>query len=151
MYLSRLNDFNWAEFVSDLDKLGYHDHVLIQKILSSKYLQSLSWYSRDNVEKLKEILSRCDETTNNYCEELDSEGSESDDEVTTAEAERRDESPLFEDLSNMFGSNKVCSNVRINRKLKIPYLLKMDLQSGEFLPITEEQTLTRHIGNNELL
>lgn len=64
---------------------------------------------------------------------------------------RRDESPLSEDLSNIasFGWNKVCSNVRIEGKLTVPYVLKMNLQSGEFVPITEVQTLSRHIGHNE--
>lgn len=151
IYLGRLHGFNWAEFAFDLDKLGYHDARLIYKILSSKYFQSQSWYTQQNVEKLREILSRYDEAANSLCEESDSESLESDDEMTTAKVERRNESPLLKDLSNIFGSEKVCSNVRIEGMLTIPYVLKMDLQSGEFLPITEAQTLSRDIGVNELL
>lgn len=154
IHLGRLNDFNWAEFVFDLDKLGYHDARMIYKILSSKHFQSQNWYNQDNVEKLREIFSRCDETANSAAansEESDSESCESDDEVTEIKVQSRDESPLFKDLSNMFGSNKVCSNVRLEGKLVIPYVLKMDLQSGEFLPITEVPTLSRSIGNNEIL
>lgn len=152
IYLSRLNDFNWAEFVFDLNKLGYCDTRLIQKILSSKYLQSLNWYTQNNVEKLKEILNRHDTTTNDFCEESDIESlDESDDEITTAKVELGDESPLFRDLTNMFGANKIWSNVRIERKLMIPYVLKMDLQTGEFLSITKEPFSPRHIDSNELL
>lgn len=148
IHLLKLNNFNWAEFVFDLDKLGYHDPRLIYKILNSKPLQSFNWYNQDNIEKLKEILDRCDTTTNNYCEELDSESSESDNETTTANVGNRDGSSMFADLSNMCGANKIWSNVRIEGNLTIPYVLKMDLESGEFLPITE---VPRFNDNNELL
>lgn len=152
--MTRLNHFNWAEFICDLDKLGYRDERLVHKILNSKYLQSFSWYNDENIEKLKEILHRCDTTTHNFLEEeSDSECLENDDEMTAerAAAEIRTESPLFKDLSNMFGANKIWSNARITGNLKIPYVLKMDIQSGEFLPITDVPTSSQYIQNNELL
>lgn len=151
--MSRLNNFDWAEFVFDLDKLGYCDLRLIHKILSSKYLQSLQWYNQNNVEKLKEILNRHDATTNDFSnhEESDIESIESDDEIITTKEEKTDETPLFKDLTHMFGADKIWSNARIEGKLMIPYVLKMDLQTGEFLPITKEPFASRHINNNELL
>ena len=146
-----MNNFNWAEFVFDLNKLDYCDTRLVRKILSSKQLQSQNWYNQPNIEKLKEILDRYDSS-----EESDGESSESEDEFTTISSDDiRDGSPLSKDLSKMLGANKIQSNVQIERHLIIPYVLKMDLQSGEFLPISKTCTKmsfsSRYIDNNELL
>lgn len=145
IYLDRRFQFNCAEFVFDLDKLGYCDTRMIHKILRSR------WYTENNVEKLKEILNRYDANDSSHHKESDIESLESDDEITEANREIGDESPLFKDLTHMFGANKIWSSVRIARKLKIPYVLKMDLLTGEFLPITKDPFSPRHIDNDELL
>lgn len=145
LHLDKLSDFNWAEFVFDLDNLGHRDARLIQKILNRKSFRSSSWYNQENIEKLKGILSQCDPAATNIAEVWDSESFDSDDEMATPD------SPLYKDLSNMFGSNKICTNVCIEGNFTIPYVLKMDWQSGEFLPITEVQSLPPSISGNEVL
>lgn len=140
IYLNGFNNFDWAEFALNLDKLGYCNIKLIQAILNSKFLQKQKCYDPAKLDKLKTILER---------EGVSSSGS-SDDESDDDSSSSDDELPLYDDLKSMFGVNKIWPNVRIDSKLTIPYVLKMDLKTGDFLPFTEAP-LAPYKANNELL
>lgn len=140
IYITGLGSFDWAQFVLHLYKLGHIDVRLIKNILNSKYLQKQRWYEQAKLAKLQDILEREDVSSN----DSDSEGS------SLSSTDTDDELPLYDDLKEMFGASKLWPNVRVNRKVTIPYALKMDLQTGDFLPFPREPSL-RNIGNNELL
>lgn len=142
MYLTRLGNFDWLQFALDLEKLGHCDIVLIRKIVNSKYLQSKGVYDPNKIEKLKDILTRENASYSDTSDESSSESSDSDD--------TDDELPLYADLKQMFGISKVWQNVQIEKKLTVPYALKMDLRSGDFLPFSDTSS-TRDIAHNELL
>lgn len=156
-YLNRLVNFNWAEFVSVLDKLGYCDTKFVRQILNKNYLQSVKWHNKESVEKLKEILNRYDAAASNASEYSDNESSVSADETRTtttttmATAEDNDQSLMHKDLTKMFGADKICLNVQIDENVIVPLALKIDLKSGEFLPIASVPHPLRCINNDELL
>ena len=142
IYLTAFGNFDWAQFALNLDKIGYCDIQLIQVILNSKHLQKQKCYDPAKLDKLKTILEREGVSSSESSDESDDESSSSDD--------TDDELPLYDDLKSMFGVNKIWPNVRIDSKLTIPYVLKMDLKTGDFLPFTEAP-LARHKENSELL
>lgn len=142
LYLTAFGNFDWAQFALNLDKLGYCDIQLIRTILNSKYLQKQKSYDPAKLNKLKTILEREGVSSSSSGDESDDESSSSDD--------TDDELPLYDDLKSMFGVNKIWPNVRIDSKLTIPYVLKMDLKTGDFLPFTEPP-LAPHKDTNELL
>lgn len=151
IHLNKLNYFDWAVFVFQMDKLGHCDTRLIHKILKSKHLQSQKWYNPRNVEKLKEILNREGASVSDFNEETDRENHDEivaiEDEIVATTTKINDH--FHKDLVNMFGANKISTNVRVEKNLIIPYVLKMDLQSGEFLPITTAPSPSRR--SDELL
>lgn len=140
MYLTGLGSFDWAQFVMRLDSLGYCDIRLIRNILNSTFLRKQKWFDQSKVDKLVDILEREDATISNS----DSESSSN--EYTDTD----DELPLHSDLKEMFGASKLWSNVRIDKKVTVPFLLKMDLQTGDFIPFSKEPSI-RNIAENELL
>lgn len=140
-FLTAVQNFDWAQFALNLDKLGYCDTRLIQNILSSKYLQKQENYEQSKLDKLQEILDREGSSSS---DDSDSENTSSSDEDTND-----DKLPLYGDLKNMFDT-KIWANVRIDRKLTIPYVLKMDLQSGDFMSVPEMPSI-QHSNDNELL
>lgn len=141
-YLNQLN-IDWAEFVLMLDKLGYCDTRLIRKLLKSNY----SFNNPKQEDKLIQILLRNGTSpAKEFTEDTDTNSVSDSEEVTMEET--NDESQLYRDLTNMFGAHKICSNVRIDRNLFVPYVLKIDLESGEFLPITKA---SQNIDSKELL
>lgn len=142
MYLNRLGSFDWLQFALDLDKLGHCDILLIRKIVNSKYLQSKEFYNPNKIDKLRDILTRENASYSDTSDESSSESSDSDD--------TDDELPLYADLKHMFGISKVWQNVEIGKNLTVPYALKMDLRSGDFLPFSKKCS-TRDIADNELL
>lgn len=137
IYLTGVGSFDWAQFVLRLDQLGYCNIRLIRNILNSTYLQKQKWFDHSKVDKLQEILEREDATFSG----TDSEWSSNEDTC--------DELPLHDDLMEMFGATKLWSNVSIDKKVTVPYLLKMDLHTGNFIPFTKEPSL-RHITVDEL-
>lgn len=149
IYLTR--NFDWAEFVLNLDKLGYRDTQLLRKIINSKYLQSHHCYDENKAKKLKNILKREDGSSSDFVEESESDSSDSDSsDSEDATTDRTASLSLHRDLLNMFGVGKIWPNVRVDQKLTIPYMLKMDLSTGDFLLYSEKPSV-RYVGDNELL
>ncbi|XP_055313030.1 uncharacterized protein LOC129574689 [Sitodiplosis mosellana] len=142
IYLTSFGNFDWAQFALYLEKLGYCDTRLIRNILNSKHLQKQKSYDPVKLDKLTEILEREDVSSSESSNDSDDESSSSDD--------TDGEPPLYDDLKGMFGIDKIWPNVRIDSKSTIPYLLKMDLKSGDFLPFTQAPSVRRK-ENNELL
>lgn len=145
IYLTGLKHFDWAKFALNLEKLGYCDVRLIRNILSSKHLQNHINYDPVKFDRLREILEREDVSSSDL-----SDFSEDSDSESTSSDETDDEPPLYDDFKSMFGANKIWPNVRIDNKLTIPYVLKMDLKSGDFLPFIQAPSV-RHELKNELL
>lgn len=137
-YLSALGGFDWAKFALILNKLGCLNTQLIKNILKSKHLQKQKCYDEQKLNQLKDILDHEVASTvpiNDFESEmtLSSSGETTDDELT-----------LYEDLKSMFGANKIWTNLQISDGLEIPYVLKMDLKSGDFLPLTERPSIQSH-------
>lgn len=131
-YLVVLEKFDWLEFVLDLDKLGHCDTYLIQKIINNKYMQSKEFYDSSKIEKLKKILER----ENVSCGKTD-RGSD----IQNSNIEYTDGGPSFyNDLKKIFGANHVWTKLQIDSELTLPYALKIDLETGDFLPISKEPT-----------
>lgn len=144
LYLTNLRNFDWAEFTLNLDKLGYCNTHLMRNIVRSKYFQSQKCYDKNKIKKLQEILEREDVISSDFSDGLSSESS--DIEGTTTD----DELPLYDDLRHMLGVSKLWTNVQIDEKLTIPYILKMDLRTGDFLPLSKAPSI-RDSADNELL
>lgn len=145
LYLTSLRNFDWAQFALNLDQIGYCDRHFIRKIIQSKYFRSQKCYDQKKIDKLREILEReCANHSAELSDESDTESSDS--EYTSSD----DESPLYDDLKNMFGVTKVWENVRVSEKLTIPFVLKMDLRTGDFLPFSKAPSI-RQTSDNELL
>lgn len=142
-YLTTFGSFDWAQFALNLDKLGYCDIHLIRNILRSKYIQKQKNYDPTKLDKLKEIIEREDVSSSDSSEDSDIESTSSDD------ADAVDELPLYDDLKSMFGVNKIWPNFQIDNRLTVPYILKIDLRSGDFLSFTEAPV--RRNEKNELL
>lgn len=141
-YLSNFGQFDWLQFAIDLDKLGHSDIDLIRKIINSKYMQSKRFYHPSKIENLKKILERENASYSDTGDVSDSQSSDS---------EHMDGAPSFhDDLKRMFGANKIWTKLRIDSKLTLPYVLKIDLESGDFLPILKEPT-TEDTTDEELL
>lgn len=144
LYLTSLRNFDWAEFALNLDKLGYCNIKLMRNIVRSKYFQSQKCYDKNKIKKLQDILEREDAVSSDFSDESNSESSDSDDTSTD------DELPIYDDLKNMFGVSKIWPNVQVDKKLTIPYVLKMDLRTGDFLPFSKAPSI-RNSSDNELL
>lgn len=146
LYLSSFKGFDWFQFAIDLDKVGHCDIRMIQKIVNSKYLQTTEFCNQNKIEKLREILKRenASSSDSSSSDESDSESSESSDESSA------DDLSFYEDLRSMFGASKIWQKVKIGERLSIPYVLKMDLRSGDFLPFSKDCSV-RDVTDNELL
>lgn len=145
IYLNGLRNFDWAQFALNLNQIGHCDTRLIHKIIQSKYFRAQKCYDQNKIDQLQEILER--EGASNLTDSGDESDCESSDsEYTSSE----DESLLYDDLKNMFGVTKIWRNVRVNDKLTVPYVLKMDLRTGDFLPFSKAPSI-RHTNDNELL
>lgn len=131
-YLSNFGQFDWLQFAIDLDKLGHCDIDLIRTLINSKYMQSKRFYDPIKIENLKKILERENASYSETGDELDSQTSDNE--------HMDDESSFHDDLKRMIGANKIWTKLRIDRKLTLPYVLKIDLESGDFLPILKEPT-----------
>lgn len=122
-YINNLGDFDWAEFALNLHKLGYCDPKSIRKIVHSKYLQKQRKYDERKINKLREILER---------EDTSSSSSDSDS-LSSSDDELENDDRLYADLKGIFGSNKIWTNVYIDSDIRIPFVMTMNLQSGDFL------------------
>lgn len=47
---------------------------------------------------------------------------------------------FYNDLKKIFGANNVWTKLQIDSELTLPYALKIDLETGDFLPISKEPT-----------
>lgn len=147
-YLTALRNFDWAEFVLDLEKLGYCDTDLLYKIIHSKYFQSQKCYDSNKMNRVREILERKSVKVGDTSDlsDDDSSSDSSDSDYISSD----DESPLYDDLTKMFGVTKVWRNFRLDKKLTIPFVLKMDLRNGDFLPFSSITSM-RYISDHELV
>lgn len=147
-YLTNIKDFDWVQFALNLYELGHCDISLIRKILNSKYIRSQKWFDQNKADKLEAILDREDALSSDSSDSSESssdgESSSESDEIDT------DEMPLFKDLKNIIGENKIWPNVRVSRTLRVPYMLKMDFRSGDFLESSNVPSV-HDIRDDELL
>lgn len=144
LYLTSLRNFDWSEFTLNLNKLGYCHTQLMRNVVRSKYFQSQKCYDKNKIKKLQEILEREDALSSDFSNGSSSESS--DIEGTTTD----DEPPLYDDLKHILGVSKFWTNVQVDKKLTIPYMLKMDLRTGDFLPFSKTPSI-RNSADHELL
>lgn len=141
-YLNNLRGFDWPEFALRLHKLGYCDPRFIQRIIYSKNAKLQKSYDQNKIAKLKEILEQENVTSSDSSEESDSESSDTDG--------QSNDDVLYDDLKDMLGANKIWSNVKIAKRVTVPYVLKMNLVSGDLLPFPKEPSI-RDVNEDELL
>lgn len=144
-YLTNIKDFDWIQFALNLNKLGHCDTHLFRKILNSKYLRSQKWFDQNKADKLREILDSKDALSSDS-----SESSSDSDSDTESEEIGTDQMPLFTDLVNIIGENKIWPNVRVSRRLIVPYILKMDFRSGDFLASLNAPSVHENSDNEHL-
>lgn len=138
IYLSGLGGFDWAKFALTLNKLGCSDTRLIKNILKSKHLQKQKCYDERKLKQLKDILDH------EVAYSVLSDDFESEMTLSSSEESTDDELTFYDDLKSMFGADKIWTNLQISDGLEIPYVLKMDLKSGDFLPLTERPSIQSH-------
>ncbi|XP_031621528.1 uncharacterized protein LOC116339655 isoform X2 [Contarinia nasturtii] len=138
VYLNTLGSFDWVKFALSLNDLGYCDTQLIESILKAEYIKKKHNYDVEQLEKLQEILDQknADLAKDNIAVDNEYGLKEA---FVNASAENVPCS-VYKDLKSMFGDNFIRENVQIKANLKIPFVLKMDLESGNFLPINEIHT-----------
>lgn len=140
IYINALGDFDWADFALNLYKLGHCNLKFIRKIVFSKHLQKKRKFDEKKINKLREILER---------EDSSSSSSDSDS-LSSSDDDLGNDEDLFADLKGIFGPNKFWTNVYIDSEITIPFVMKMDLQSGDFLS-TRGKPFSQHSEDGKLL
>lgn len=151
IYLPVLENFNWAKFALTLYDLGYCDTQLIENILQTNYIhKNCDAAQLDELEaifdnRLVELFKQHKNNIINNQSQSNIDRSEYyeiwDDKEYDNSFDAAHLSPVYNDLKYMFGANFVWYNLQIDSNLKIPFVLKIDGKTGEFLPIYEKPTL----------
>lgn len=137
-YLLDVEKFDWIRFAVILNSLGFNDIMLIKSITETRFTESIDSYHKSDMKKLQDILAR----------ENSSSGSSEMCRHSSPTNEMK--SLLKQDLENMIGAKRLWTDLNVNARLTIPFVLKMNLRSGDFLPITDKPT-KQSVGEDELL
>lgn len=135
-YLGNRN-IDWLQFALTLNSLGFRNDNLIQRVTSTRYIESLPSFDHEVYKELKTISKseRSADDANDSISQIRPIGSKS---------------LLYQDLENLVGPQKLWPNFAVNQHFTIPFVLKMDLNSGEFMDLMTAPSL-QSMKSHELL
>lgn len=110
---------NWLECALALNSIGHPDKELMRSIVETRYVESLPFYNKNHFEELKKILNHA------FSTEIDTN------EPAAIHAN------ISNDLENIIGVDKIWHNFSINNMFTLPFVVKLDLNTGNFMPIKE--------------